>query len=100
MKVQLLQTLIGVLATALVTGAGCWLVFGQDSVSRPEMVDYVQERAPWVIERGAVKAEVATTRRDVAKIESSINRMLIAQQELLVEQRVLGTKVDKLLEKN
>jgi hypothetical protein len=93
------QTLTGALLSALITGAGCWLVFGADKISREEMEEYVREQAPWVRERGLITASIEQNGKSVAKIERAVEKILAAQQQLIVEQRVLVTKVDELLEK-
>lgn len=87
------QTIAGVLASALLTGAGCWMVFGQDTVSRAEMFNYVQAQSPWIIDRGAIQAGQRNNTENIGK-------MLTAQQELIVEQRVLVTQVQLLLDRN
>lgn len=90
---HLWQTLVGILASALITGAGCWMLFGQDAVSRGEMTTYVQTQSPWVVDRGAIQAGQRNNTENIGK-------MLIAQQELIVEQRVLVTQVKLLLDRN
>lgn len=97
MKNSLWQTIVGVLSSTLLTGAGCWMVFGQDKVDRSDMVDYVQNQAPWVRERGQIHAAVKSNQKSTDKLEAAVGRLVQAQHELIVEQLVLVTKVDELL---
>lgn len=80
------QSVAVALFSAFIASAGCWLAFGANRISRQEMTEYVRER-------------VQQSRNNIAKIEGTLEKVLTAQQQLIIEQRVLMTKVDKLLEK-
>jgi len=96
----ILTLVVGVLVSALLTGGASFIVFGQDKVSRPAMETYVHEQAPWVIERGEIQAMIRSNAEHNSKLETSVDRLVLAQQELLIEQRVLGTKVEQLIDKD
>ena len=83
----------------MLTGAGAWLTFGQDKVSRGEMTEYVEKWSPWVRDRGefALRNEANATR--IAELAGLVEKILEAQGGILVEQRVLLTKVEQLLER-
>lgn len=98
MKSHVWQTLTGILFSAILTGSGCWLLFGSDAVTRNEMTNYVQSQSPWVRERGEISAGIKSNQTSISKIETAVDRLITSQQELIVEQRVLITKVDELLD--
>lgn len=100
MKNSILPIAVGVLASALATGMTAWLVFGVDKVTRSEMTDYVQNQAPWVRDRGEIQAGIKGNTENIGKLESVVDKMVGAQQQLIVEQRVLVTKVDQFLERD
>jgi hypothetical protein len=98
MKADLLKIAVSSMLAMIVTGATSWMVFGQDKVSRSEMVDYVSHSSPWVVERGEISASVKGNSKNISKLEVIFQRMLDSQQQLVVEQRVLVTKVEALLD--
>lgn len=65
----------------LVSGAGSWLMFGQDKVTRGEMKEYVSEKL-----------------LPVGRLERNVEKISELQQELLVEQRVLVERLNLYLE--
>ncbi len=89
---------LGVLATALVTGGASSLAFYATTVTREEMHQYVKTNAPWVEERGTVRAYIEANTKNVGKIERSVEKLVVTQQELVVEQRVMIEKIDRVLE--
>lgn len=91
--------LFGALLSSMATGAAAWMVFGQDKVTRSEMVDYVSNHTPWAIDRGQILMAIEMNRNNGEKIGESVDRLIVAQQQLIVEQRVLVTKVNQLLNK-
>jgi len=97
---DLLKILVAALTSILLTGAASWMVFGQDKVTRPELMEHVKTRSPWIMERGETTAAIKSNAESVGKLEKAVGRMLMAQQELIIEQRVLVTKVDALLDKD
>lgn len=100
MKAEPLKIIVSVMAAAILTGASAWMVFGQDKVTRPDMVDYVQHNSPWVISRGEIGAAIKGNIDSIAKLERICERLIVAQQQLVVEQRVMVTKVEALLDDN
>jgi len=100
MKSPILQIAVGALASIVFTGSAAWLVFGQDKISRIEMIDYVESQAPWVKERGEITSAMNVNSDNIGKLEKVIDKMVSSQQELIVEQRVLIERVDKLLSKD
>ena len=93
----LLKLLTGALAGMVVTGIGAWLIFGQDKVTRGELIDYVENQAPWVRERGGVQAATRHNAAEIRQLAEKVDKLLDAQQELLVEQRVLLSKFNNYL---
>ena len=97
---KILTVTVGVLVSMVITGAAAWLVFGQDKVTRGEMIDYVQNQSPWIVDRGEIRSNIRTNTSHVEKLGASIDKLVAAQRELLVEQRVLVSKFDQLVEEN
>lgn len=92
MKFSLWQTLCGVLSSALLTGASAWLAFGKDTVTRPELASYVQERSPWVQDRGAIQVTLSATRETLSDLRKQMS-------ELIAAQHALALKIERLAEK-
>jgi hypothetical protein len=99
-KADIMKMAVSAMVAMLVTGAAAWMVFGQDKVTRTEMVDYVAHNSPWVVERGEITASVRGNARNLQKLEQICQRLIDAQQQLVVEQRVLVTRVEALLDRD
>jgi hypothetical protein len=69
------RTMTSTLLGVVVTGAGAWLVFGANKVTRDEM-----------------RAHVAQQLQPLKRIEESVILMAQSNQDLLIELRVLGTE--------
>lgn len=77
------------LGSALLAAGGAWIALGREAVERSEMVEYVQTQSPWLRDAGEVKGTVG-------RLEGTVDKILEAQKQLLVEQRVLAEKVDRM----
>lgn len=86
MKADVLKIAVAAMAATLLTGTASWVSFGQDKITRPQLVDYVEHHGP-----------ISSNTNNIARLEKICDRMVTAQQQLLVEQRVLITKVDALV---
>jgi len=95
---KLLHAALAATLSIIVTGAAAWLVFGQDKVTRAEMVDYVNTQTPWLRERGEIQSAISQNAESLANLKHNVDALVHAQQELLVEQRILVTKFDAYLE--
>lgn len=67
------------LFSAMLTGFGTWLIFGKDSVSRPEMEKYVQENSPWARDRGHVIEASAAQRALSVETTAKLQSVIVAQ---------------------
>ena len=85
---------LGVMASMIVTGATAWLVFGADKVTRNEMVNYVQTQSLWSSERGEVFSTLRNQSEDIGELKALVSTLAQSSTDLLVEQRVLVTKLD------
>lgn len=81
----------------IVTGASAWLVFGQDKVTRAE-VDASINRA-LLSERRELELRIESNSATAQRLESSITALVQAQQEVVVEQRVLIERVNTLVDR-
>lgn len=98
------QAAVACLMTSLLTGIGAWLAFGHQQATRAdlesmrsEMRDFVAERSPWTIERGEVLAAVHTNAGQIAVLSDDVQRLVDSQHALMIDQRVLLTKVEAML---
>lgn len=91
------KAVAGGLGAVLLTGAAAWLTFGQDKVSRQDMVEYVSLYGPWSKERGEVLAAIANTAKGLEELRVLVKELAAQQQAGLVEQRVLVSRVDTLV---
>ncbi len=87
------RTLAAALASILVTGAAAWLTFGQDKLTRPEMETYVSSQSPWAKSRDVVEMRLRQHEESLAKIEQQVGKAVEAINTLVVELRVLATKI-------
>ena len=97
-KTSILSLLLACTLTALATGAGAWFSFGVNKVSREEMVQYVQESAPWVKEKGEILAHQQANTKDVAQLASSVQSLVQAQATMTTELKLLIQKVELYLD--
>jgi len=95
MKITLSATL-----AMLFTGASSWLLLASNKVSTDQMAVYVESRSPWVIERGEITAAVAGNVKNIDRLGALCEKLLDAQQELMVQQRVTITRIEALIDKN
>lgn len=86
MKADVLKIVVAAMSATLLTGTASWVSFGQDKITRPQMVNYVEHHGP-----------ISSNTKNIERLEKICDRMVTAQQQLLVEQRVLITKVDALV---
>ena len=86
------------LMAVIVTGASAWMVFGQDKVTRSEMVEYVKHQAPWILEKGVISAGIESNREDILRLTNMVEKLVESNTELVVEQRVLTETVKALIE--
>ncbi|MEM7166955.1 MAG: hypothetical protein AAF581_15935 [Planctomycetota bacterium] len=87
------------LGGVVVTGISAWLAFANNAVSREEMVQYVQEQAPWTHARGEVLSEIQHNTQGITALTQDVKQLVVSQYELLAEQKVLVTRVSELLDK-
>lgn len=80
-SVELTKIALAACVAMLCTGAGAWMVFGQDKVTRAEMKEYVGDQL-----------------EPVGRIERSVEKLIETQQALLVEQRVLVERFNSYLD--
>jgi hypothetical protein len=96
MKIVLSSTL-----AIIVTGAGSWMVFGHEKVTRPEMETYVEkylsQNSPWKNERGEITSAQKRNTENIAALSSSVSALVKAQTDTTVELRVLVERVEMLL---
>lgn len=98
MKSKLVEISLATLIGIIITGAGAWMVFGQDKVTRSEMIDYVQNQAPWTKARGEIQSAIKLNNDSITALEKVVEKLVTSQQALIVEQRVLVTKFDQYVE--
>lgn len=67
----------------VITGATAWLVFGQDKVSRDELIDYFGEKP------GALTERVQNNGEDIAELRDLMAAHTKVQTELLIDFRLL-----------
>lgn len=99
------------LAIALLTGAGSWLMIGRDAVARDDMevfvkafvTGYVGTEAPWVKEKGDVLGSIVLLDAAVTQQGKNIDRLSVlveglvkTQTELSIDTRVLVSRFDDL----
>lgn len=96
-RVGLWKAVSTTLAGILVTGAAAWLVFGQDKITRDELIEYVSLYTPWQVERGEVIAEIAANAKAIGDLQTIVTHLASQQGNLLTEQRVLVSRVDTLV---
>lgn len=87
------RTLAVALAGILVTGAASWLTFGADKIARPDMEAYVSSQSPWAKSRDVVEMRLRQHEESLAKIEQQVGKAVEAINTLVVEMRVLATKI-------
>ena len=68
----------------IVTGAGAWMVFGQDKVTRSEMIEYVQNQAPWARDRQSIQLEIKSNAKGIGTLQGAVDQLVKAQQDLVV----------------
>ncbi len=86
MKTDLLKIFCAAMVATMLTGSAAWMSFAQDKVTRSEMVSYIDKHGP-----------ISSNTKNIERLEKICDRMVSAQLQLLVEQRVLITKVDALV---
>jgi len=96
---KIVELCLAALVGIVLTGAAAWMVFGQDKVTREEMLDYVQHQAPWIMERGTIGEHIKTNSQNIHRLEVIADKMVTSQQSLIVEQRVLLTKFEQLMKR-
>lgn len=87
------RTLAAALASILVTGAAAWMTFGSDKITRPELETYVTSQSPWAKSRDVVEMRLRQHEESLAKIEQQVGKAVEAINTLVVELRVLATKI-------
>lgn len=97
--VTVLLTCLAGLGGSLATGAGAWMAFGRDAVDRGEMSEYVRDQAPWTRERTGILSAIEVNHDMIESLTRDVKLLVKAQQELLVEQRVLVAKFEQALKK-
>lgn len=95
---DVLKIAVAALLATLLTGAAAWVTFGADKVTRVEMKDYVDTRTPWIRDRGEIQSAIRGNTRNIDRLQQVCDKMVNAQQQLLVEQRVLINRVDALVD--
>ena len=95
---MLMKSVVACLLTALILGAVAWINFGQDKVTRAEMIEHVAASAPWVFDRGEITAEIKGNSSDLVELKSMVTELVKQQTEFLVEQRLLAQKFDSYLD--
>lgn len=88
------RTLAAALASIILTGAAAWLTFGANKITRPEMESYVAGQSPWAKHRDVVEMKLKQHDEAMAKIEQQIGRVVESVNTLVVELRVLTTRLD------
>jgi len=99
MKTGIWQLLVSIMASSMLTGTGAWLVFGMNTVSKADMVEYVQNQTPWVRDRGLITSDVNKNSKEISHLKDLIEKSALSQNQLVIEQRVLVTKFEDLKEK-
>ena len=84
--------------SCIVTGAAAWMTFGRDKICRSEMVDYVQNQAPWAKERGEIMAEIKLNSRHIKELTDSVKELVTSQHAMLIEQRVMVSQFANYIE--
>lgn len=97
---EVYKILTAAMSAIILTGASGWFVFGSNSVSREEMADFLAKTSPWVIDRGEITAAVSGNAKNIDKLAEVCNKLIEAQQELLIQQRVTITRIEALLDKD
>jgi hypothetical protein len=103
MSTDTTKVILSAMASALITGAGSWFAFGREAITEADLAT----KGPWPIERQAVlqrlgalenshTALLAALKDLGVKLESVGDR----QNALLVEQRVLASKVEDFLSRD
>lgn len=83
------------LTGVLLTGAAAWMTFGGDKISRPEMVAYVTTQSPFAKSREVVELKLKQHDESLLKMERQVERLVESVGLLVVELRVLATKIDR-----
>jgi hypothetical protein len=97
MKRLIMPVVLSVLSSTVVTGVAAWLTLGRHAVTRTELVEYVQDQSPWLRDRGRLQVLMEAQGKNIDKLTVAVESLIRAQQQLLVEQRVLGTRFESLL---
>jgi len=66
---------IGLMGSALLTGAASWLAFGQDKVTRQEMTDYVADRSVRAVDFVRVEEVVKKNAEHIATLQASVKEL-------------------------
>ena len=98
MRDELIKIALTACLGIIVTGATAWLVFGQDKITRGEMVEFVNKQTPWVLERGQIQGAISRNTQTATELGKQVTALVQAQHQLVVEQRVLVTKFDAYLD--
>lgn len=88
------RTLAAALGSILVTGAAAWMTFGADKITRPEMETYVSSQSPWAKQREVVEMRLKQHDESFTRLEAQVGRAVASINELVVELRVLTTRLD------
>lgn len=89
----LLTILIGPMVAALLAGGGWLVLFARDVVTKSDLIREVER------ETSEIHARVEDNRDKIDRLRGVVDGMTKAQQELLIEQRVLIEKIDNLIKK-
>jgi uncharacterized protein HemX len=80
------------LAGILVTGAGGWLMFAQEAVTRAEVTHMIARETPYLEDRKAIQEALARNNEAISRISEEV-------EQLGVQQSRVEAKLDALLSK-
>lgn len=95
---ELWQKIALVLAGVVCTGGASWFTFGQDKITRVQMIEYVTTQAPWVAERGVIQSNIRVNAEHISANQEDIGKLAELTNQLVTRMEVLAVKFDGFLD--
>lgn len=93
-RAQVWQHISFSLAATILTGATAWLTFGQDKITRAELIEYVTTQAPWITERGVIQANIRINTEHIDKNQENISKLATLSNNLVTRLEVLTAQFE------
>jgi hypothetical protein len=91
--------------TMVGTGAGSWMVFGQDKISRSELVEmkmeiinYIKNQTPYMQERGIINQQISANASAIKDLRDLYVKVADSQHHMTVQQQVMFTRFEQLID--